>query len=64
MIGHIDLPPTEALPRAALVGVMIVVPTLAHCEERASSQLLRESSPVTYRLLPRTCARELMQNVA
>jgi hypothetical protein len=30
MIGYVDLPPTKALLGATLVGVMIVVPPLAH----------------------------------
>ena len=46
---HDDIIYPQVVP--SLVGVMIVVPTLT-IVNRASSQLLRESSPVTYRLRP------------
>ena len=33
VVGRVDLPPAEALAHAALIGVVVVVPALAHGEE-------------------------------
>src|SRR5918996_4390913 len=34
VIGRVDFPPTEALPHAALVRMVVVVPTLPHRKQR------------------------------
>ncbi len=33
VVGHVDLPPAEPLARARLIGVVVVVPALAHGED-------------------------------
>ena len=63
VIGRVDLPPPKALPYAALASVVLLCQP-SPIVNSANSQLLRESSPVTYRRLPLTCASELIENVA
>lgn len=63
VVGWVKFPPVEALLRRRLIPVVIIVPAFAERDER-EDQEFRDSSPVVLkRLVPQTCASELMQAV-